>query len=115
VNALWPTISSRRGAAAATLISAASTLSGVFLYFLLEGDAIAREGSLALVYPALLGIIAWRTWRLSRAWSLIGVVLAALAAAASVVTESSPMGVLGFLATLTGYRGVRAVHRLDDG
>ena len=75
LNALWPTISTRRAAKSAALISAASTLSFALVYFLIEGETVAQYGTLALVYPGLLSVIAWRTWRLSRAWSFVGVAL----------------------------------------
>ena len=64
LNALWPTITTRRAAVSAALISATTTLSAAFLYFLLERNTIAEHGTLARLFPALLMVIAWRTWRL---------------------------------------------------
>ena len=114
LNALWPTISTRRAAKAAALISAATTLSGALLYFVLEGEAIAQYGTLALVYPALLCIIAWRTWRLSRAWSLVGVSLAGLMVTVGLFTGPDVGGILGLFTMLTGYRGAVAARRLES-
>ena len=86
LNALWPTITTRRAAVSAALISATTTLSAAFVYFLLERNTIAEHGTLALLFPALLMVIAWRTWRLSRGWSLCGAILAGLMVAASLLT-----------------------------
>jgi cell division protein FtsW (lipid II flippase) len=98
------------GAAGAGLISAATTLSAAILSLLIERE---QYGTAALVYPSLLGIIAWRTWRLSTAWSLVGVVLAAVLVAVSLVTATSGSagGIFGLFAALTGYRGARAARR----
>ena len=115
LNALWPTITTRRAAVSAALISAATTLSAAFLYFLLERDTIAEHGTLALLFPALLMVIAWRTWRLSRGWSLCGAILAGLMVAASLLTGPDLGGILVFFAMVTGYRGARAWHGLSDG
>ena len=110
LNALWPTITTRRAAAAAALISAASTLSIAFFYFLLSRDAVEQYGTLALLFPALLMLIAWRTWRLSRRWSLFGVILAGVMVAASLMARPDMGGTLWLFAMITGYRGARAWH-----
>ena len=115
LNALWPTITTRRAAVSAALISAATTLSAAFLYFLVERDTVAEHGTLALLFPALLMLIAWRTWRMSRIWALCGVILAGLMAAASLLTGPDLAGILGLFAMITGYRGARSWHRLSDG
>lgn len=115
LNALWPTITTRRAAVSAALISAASTLSAAFLYLLLERDTVAEHGTLALLFPALLMLIAWRTWRLSRIWSLCGAILAGIMVAASLLTGPDLGGILAFVAMITGYQGTCAWHRLSDG
>ena len=114
LNALWPTITTRRAALSAALISAATTLSAALLYVLVERDAIAQYGTLALLFPALLMVIAWRTWRLSRPWSLFGAILVGLMVAASLLTGPDLAGILLFFGMMTGYRGARAWRRLRE-
>ena len=111
LNALWPTITTRRAAASAVLISAASTLSIALFYFLLSRDAVEQYGTPGLLFPALLMLIAWRTWRLSRRWSLFGVILAAVIVAASLFAGPDMGGILWLFAMITGYRGARAWHQ----
>ena len=113
LNALWPTISTRRAAKAAAVISAATTLCGAFFYFLLEQETVAQYGTAALVYPGLLALIAWRTWRLSRAWSFVGVAFVGLMVAAGLFTGPDVGGILGLFTTITGYRGAVAARRLE--
>ena len=113
LNALWPTITTRRAAVSAGLISAGSTLSAAFLYFLLARDTVAEHGTLGLLFPALLMVIAWRTWRMSRIWSLCGAILAGLMVAGSLLTGPDLGGILLCFAMITGYRGARAWHRLS--
>jgi hypothetical protein len=112
-NALWPTVTTMRGAAGAGLISAATTVSVAILSVLIARARLEQSGTAALVYPSLLGVIARRTWRLSTAWSLVGVVLAGSIIAASLVTPSSGSagGIFGLFSALTGYRGARAARR----
>jgi len=114
LNALWPTITTKRAAVSAALISAATTLWAAFFYILLERDTVAEHGMMALLFPALLMVIAWRTWRLSRIWSLCGAILIGIIVAASLFTGPDLGGTLVFFATITGYRGARAWHHLSD-
>lgn len=114
LNALWPTITTKRAAASASLISAATTLSAAFVYLLLERDTIAQYGTLAMLFPAFLMVVAWRTWRLSRPWSLFGAILIGLMVAASLLTGPDLGGILIFFGMLTGYRGARAWRRLPE-
>jgi hypothetical protein len=114
LNALWPTITTKGAAVSAALISAASTLSAAFVYLFLGRDPGAEPGTPALLFPALLMIIAWRTWRLSRRWSLFGAILAGVIVAASLFTGPDLGGILIFFAMITGYRGARAWHRFSD-
>jgi len=113
LNALWPTITTRRAAVSAALISAATTLWAAVFYILLERDTVAEHGTVALLFPALLMVIAWRTWRLSRIWSLCGAILIGIMVAANLVTGPDLGGTLAFFAMITGYRGARAWHRLS--
>ena len=115
-NALWPTITTRDGAVGAALVSAATTLSWALLYFPLQQEVIAEYGTVALFEPALFGVIAWRTWRLSRAWSLVGVMLSSLAVAESLFTAPSTAAyaVFALFGMLTGYRGSRAARRFTQ-
>jgi hypothetical protein len=59
-------------------------------------------------------IIAWRTWRLSRAWSLVGVSLAGLMVTVGLFTGPDVGGILGLFTMITGYRGAVAARRLES-
>ncbi len=67
-----------------------------------------------LAYGALFGVIAWRMWKNSRTWAVIGLVLVGLELVDKVQKAASTFGVITILllvAFINAVRGAFAFHK----
>lgn len=121
----WPPVTYREGAreaarlggGAAAFVAGVTALFGVLAIFGLQ--ILPGFSTLSLVDAALFSIVAWRTYRMSRAWAVVGLLLfvagRAFAFYQQGVTAMSGIvvGLFLLLAFLNGVRGTFAYHRLS--
>lgn len=114
-NVFWPNVSdvdgaqnaARQGVVAALFVTGATTL-----FVILKFSDV-----LALVDAALFALIAWRIWKMSRAWAVIGLVLFAVEKAYWIYVRGPKglvMSVIILLAFVTSVRGTFAYARLGQ-
>lgn len=121
----WPPVTYREGAreavrlgaGAAAFVAGVTALFGVLAIFGVE--ILPGFSRISLVDSALFAIVAWRTYKMSRAWAVVGLVMfvvgRVIAFYLSGVTAMS--GIIGGLLLLllfwNGVRGTFAYHRLS--
>ncbi len=121
----WPPVSyregarqaAREGAGAAVFVAGVNALFGVLAIFGLQ--ILPGFSRLSLVDAALFSLVAWQTYRMSRVWAVVGLLmnLAGLASRfyQQGVTEMAGIvvGVIILLAFVNGVRGTFAYHKLS--
>jgi hypothetical protein len=121
----WPPVTyregakqaAREGAGAAVFVAWVTALFGVLSIFGIQ--ILPDFSTLSLVDAALFSIVAWRTYKMPRAWAVVGLLLLvagrAIAFYHSGVTAMAGIivGLLLVLAFLNGVRGTFAYHRLS--
>jgi hypothetical protein len=114
-NVLWPDVSdldgaqkaARQGVVAGLFVTGATT---VFVILKLSDVS-------ALVDAALFALIAWRIWKMSRTWAVIGLVLFAAEKAYWIYARGPKglmMSVIILLGFVTSVRGTFAYARLEQ-
>jgi hypothetical protein len=117
---IWPPISDeisarnavKNGFWACVLIAALNAVFGV--YALASHSSVAGYDAGVLVDGALFALVAWRLWRNSRTWAVIGLVLMALNIVDKLRNARGTFSVVTIvliLAIVSATRGVFALHR----
>jgi hypothetical protein len=107
----------RLGAGAAALVAGVTALFGVLAIFGFE--ILPGFSRISLVDSGLFAIVAWRTYKMSRAWAVVGLVMfvagRVIAFYLSGVIAMSGIigGLLLLLLFLNGVRGTFAYHKLS--
>jgi hypothetical protein len=121
----WPSVSdlegakkaAHEGAGAAVFVAAVTVLFSVLAIFGIQ--ILPGFSPLSLVDAALFAIVAWRIYKMSRAWSVVGLLLFAAERAYAfyyrgvTVTAGIVVGFILLLAFLNGVRGTFAYLRLS--
>jgi hypothetical protein len=121
----WPSVTyregardaARLGAGAAAFVAGVTALFGVLAIFGIE--ILPGFSRISLLDSGLFAIVAWRTYKMSRAWAVVGLVMfvagRVIAFYHSDVTAISGLfvGLLLLLAFWNGVRGTFAYHRLS--
>lgn len=118
----WPSIeteleakgAARQGAGAAGFLAGVTTLSSILAIF--DIRVLPGSSPLSLLDAGLFAIVAWRIYRMSRAWALVGLLLYVYELAYSVylhgtkVTASLFVGAILLVGFVNGVRGTFAYH-----
>jgi len=121
----WPAVSyregartaAREGAGAAVFVAAVTGLFSILAIFGVQ--ILAGFSPSALIDAALFAIVAWRTYKMSRAWAVTGLLLFVLERAYSIylhgvgASAASVVGVFLLLGFIHGVRGTFAYHKLS--
>jgi hypothetical protein len=81
------------------------------------GVSIMGIRSLSLIDAALFAIVAWQTWRGSRAFAVAGLSLYSVGVLYNIVTHPPGVGVLTIiimLALINGVRGTFGLHKFEE-
>jgi len=123
-NQWWPSVTyregakdaARLGAGAAAFVAGVTALLAVLAIFGIQ--ILPGFSPTSLVDAGLFAIVAWRTYRMSRAWAVVGVLLFVAERAyafydrAMTAMSGIIVGLLLLLAFLNGVRGTFAYRRL---
>src|SRR6267378_1206545 len=121
----WPSVSdlegakkaAHEGAGAAVFVAAVTTLFSVLAIF--DIRILPGFSPLSLVDGGLFAIVAWRIYRMSRAWALAGLLgyvserAYSIYAHGATATAGWVVGVVILLGFVNGVRGTFAYHRLS--
>ncbi len=123
MSSYWPEIKDTNtakdavhGAAAVSVFIAAITGLLAILSLVYKKPILGLDG-LALVDAGLFALIAWRIYKMSRTWAVIGLVLYLLESGERLVSHPSAavgvMTIIFILAFIGGIRGAFAFHRYN--
>ena len=121
----WPPVTyregarqaAREGAGAAAFVAGVTALFGVLAFFGLE--ILPGFSRISLVDSGLFAIVAWRTYKMSRAWAVVGLLMFVAGRALTFyqqgVTAISGIlvGLFLLLAFVNGVRGTFGYHKLS--
>jgi len=124
INRWWPSVddlegakeAAHQGAGAAVFVAAITALFAVLAIF--DIRILPGFSPSSLVDAALFAIAAWRIFKLSRAWAVVGLLLFiferayALYYRGATATAGFIVGIILLLAFVHGVRGTFAYHRL---
>jgi hypothetical protein len=119
-NWAWPEIIDEDSARDAAHMAGgwAGVVAGLTTLFavisIVGGIRVLGIGPLSLVDAALFGVVAWQTWRGSRAFAVAGLSLYSLGVLYAVVTHPPGIGILTViivLALINGVRGTFGLHK----
>ena len=123
----WPSVTDKeeakrtaqQGAGAAVFVTAVTTLLAVLAIFGVQIGARILPGfsALSLIDAGLFAIVAWRIYRMSRAWAVVGLLLYVVERVYAVSVRGSTagivVGVVLLLGFVNGVRGTFAYHHLE--
>jgi hypothetical protein len=124
-NAWWPSVetksgakeASHQGAGAAIFVASVTALFAVLSMFGVQ--ILAGYSPSALLDAAAFGIVAWRIYRMSRAWALVGMLgfiaerAYSLYARGFAAGAGSIVSIVILFAFINGVRGTFAFHKLS--
>jgi hypothetical protein len=122
-NWAWPEIIDEDSARDAAHMAGgwAGVVAGLTTLFavisMVGGVRILNVGPLSLIDAALFAVVAWQTWRGSRAFAVTGLSLYSLEVLYGIVTHPPGIGVLTIiilLALINGVRGTFGLHKYEE-
>jgi hypothetical protein len=122
-NWAWPEIIDEDSARDAAHMAGgwAGVIAGITTLFafisIVSGTSILGINAFSLVDAALFGVVAWQTWRGSRAFAVTGLSLYGLEVLYSVMKHPPGIGVLTviiMLALINGVRGTFGLHKYEE-